>query len=124
VAFLTKHRVYLIGVALTLLLGVLIAVLTLGPVSVKSVPGSDKLHHFLAFAALSFPLPFARPRLVVPVVLGVVAYGGLIELIQPHFGRRADWGDLVADILGALVGAMLGILFGGWFRRTSHGSGS
>src|SRR5690606_13313899 len=104
VSFLTKYPPYQIGVALTLVLGIVIAFLTLAPISSNVVPGSDKLHHVLAFAALAFPLPFARPKLALPVALGVIAYGGLIELIQPYFGRTADWGDFLADVIGAILG--------------------
>jgi len=116
-ALLTRYRLQLIGVAMTILLGIVIAVLTLAPVSSRDVPGSDKLHHVLGFAALAFPLPFARPRLAIPVVLGVIAYGGMIELIQPYFGRSAEWGDFLADILGAALGGVLGAQSGKWFRR-------
>jgi VanZ family protein len=117
VAFLTKYRAQFIGVALTLFLGIVIAVLTLAPVSSQDVPGSDKLHHALAFAALAFPLSFARSRLALPVALGVIAYGGMIELIQPYFGRQAEWADFLADILGAITGATLGAQSGKWYRR-------
>jgi VanZ family protein len=117
VAFLTKYRLYLIGLALTIVLGVVIAFLTLAPISSKNVPGSDKLNHLLAFMALAFPLPFAQPRLVWPVILGVSAYGGLIEIIQPLFGRGAEWGDFIADVLGASLGGLLGARCGKWFRR-------
>ena len=116
-AFVTRHRLFLIGVVLTLLLGGIIAVLTLAPVSADGVPGSDKLHHVLGFAALAFPLPFARQNLALPVVLGVAVYGGLIELIQPYFGRQAEWGDFLADVVGAVIGAFLGAQCGRWFRR-------
>jgi len=117
VAFLTKYRLYIIGLTLTITLGVVIAFLTLTPVSSMDVPGSDKLHHALAFAALAFPLPFARSRLVWPVILGVCAYGGLIEVIQPFFGREASWGDFLADIIGASLGGLSGAQSGKWFRR-------
>jgi hypothetical protein len=116
VAFLTKYRLYVIGVALTLALGVVIAVLTLAPISSKNVPGSDKLHHALAFAALAIPLPFARPRLVFAVILSVSAYGGVIELIQPAFSRSADWADFLADIIGAIIGGAVGAQCGKWFH--------
>lgn len=115
-AFLTKYRLYLIGITLTVALGIVIAFLTLAPISSKDVPGSDKLHHGIAFAVLAFPLPFARPRLAWPVILGVSAYGGLIEVIQPFFGREASWGDFLADIIGATLGGLLGAQSGKSFR--------
>ncbi|TVR49842.1 MAG: VanZ family protein [Rhodobacteraceae bacterium] len=105
------------GLALTLVLGLAIALLAFAPISSDALPGSDKLHHFLAFAVLAFPLPFARPRLVWPVIVIVSLYGGLIELVQPVFGREASWGDLVADALGALCGGLLGALCGKICRR-------
>ncbi|MCC5970117.1 MAG: hypothetical protein JJU15_09215 [Pararhodobacter sp.] len=116
VAFITRYRLQMIGVAATILLGIVIAFLTLAPVSSEGVPGSDKLHHVLAFAALAFPIPFARPRLAIPVALGVIAYGGVIELIQPYFGRQAEWADFLADIFGAVLGAAAGMQTGRWFR--------
>lgn len=98
-----------------------IAVLTLAPVSGQDVPGSDKLHHVIGFAALAFPLSFVRPRLALWVALCVSAYGGLIELIQPYFGREAEWADFLADILGAALGAGAGALAGRWFRGAFPG---
>lgn len=122
VAFLTRQRLYRLGIAVTFGLAVVIAILTLAPVSAQDVPGSDKLHHVLGFAALAFPLSFARPRLALWVVLGVSAYGGLIELIQPYFGRHAEWGDFLADFLGASLGAGAGALCGFAFRRMWFGA--
>lgn len=102
---------------MTLVLGVLIAVLTLAPISGPDVPGSDKVYHVLACAALAFPLPFARPRFMIPVALAVAVYGGLIELIQPYVGRSGEWADLFADAVGAIIGAGLGALFGNWLQQ-------
>ena len=34
-----------------------------------------------------------------------LAYGGIIEIVQPFMGRAASWGDLLADGAGAFVGA-------------------
>ncbi|KGL00031.1 VanZ family protein [Thalassobacter sp. 16PALIMAR09] len=93
------------------------AALTLAPISGPDMPRSDKLYHVLACAALAFPLPFARPRFIIPVALAVVVYGGLIELIQPYVGRSREWADLFADALGAMIGAGLGALFGNWLQQ-------
>ena len=108
----------LVAISVTAVLAAVIAVLTLAqlPVHQNGVPGSDKLHHLLAFAALAFPLSAARPRLAPWVVLGVVGYGGLIEIIQPYTGRQAEWGDLVADAGGALLGSVAGAAAGLWRR--------
>ena len=95
--------------AATFALALIIAVLTLGPMPAGGGPaGSDKVYHILAFAALAFPLPLVRPRLTIWVALGVIAYGGAIEVIQPFVGRQAEWADLLADGIGAVVGAVTG----------------
>lgn len=114
---LTRHRVFLFACVLTLFLGALVATLTLASSYTESAPGYDKLYHFLGFIALSFPLSFARPKLLLQVVLGVAVYGGLIEVVQPGVGRQAEWGDFLADVAGAVVGASLGALFGRWLVR-------
>lgn len=107
-----------IGGAVTAVLAVVIAVLTLAPMPSGGPEGSDKLYHVLAFACLAFPLPLVRPRWTVWVILGVIAYGGAIEVIQPFFGRQAEWADLVADGVGAILGAIVAYQLGLWRRRS------
>ena len=108
-----KLRRVAIGSAVTIVLAVIIAVLTLAPMPTGGPAGSDKLYHILAFACLAFPLPLVRLRLALWVVLGVIAYGGAIEVIQPFFGRQAEWADLLADGIGAVLGAAAGYLLSG-----------
>jgi hypothetical protein len=55
--------------------------------------GSDKLVHFIAFAALAFPLARTGRFGVIPVLIGASAFGVIIELIQPTFNRSAELGD-------------------------------
>jgi VanZ family protein len=107
-----------IGGAVTAVLAVVIAVLTLAPMPSGGPAGSDKIYHILAFACLAFPLPLVRPRWTVWVILGVVAYGGAIEVIQPFFGRQAEWADLIADGIGATLGAIVARQLGLWLRRS------
>lgn len=102
----------LVTLALTLVIGYV----TLAPISGSGVPGSDKLHHFLAFFALPLPLSFARPRLAPWITIAAIAYGGAIELIQPYVGRDRDAMDLLADALGAVAGMALGLALN-WLRR-------
>lgn len=97
-----------VGSAVTLVLAVIIAVVTLAPMLAGGLAGSDKVYHVLAFACLAFPLPLVQPRLTLWVVVGVFAYGGAIEVIQPFFGRQAEWADFVADAIGAVPGAAAG----------------
>lgn len=110
-----------IGSAVTIVLAVVIAVLTLAPMPSGGPAGADKIYHVLAFASLAFPLPLVRPRLALWVILGVIAYGGIIETIQPFFGRQAEWADIVADGIGAILGAVVARQLGPWLRGTSGG---
>lgn len=96
-----------LALATSLALLLAISYLTLAsPSALPKVGGGDKLHHALAFGALVFPLVVARPTWAVRACLGAIVYGALIELIQPSFGRAAEWGDLLADTVGAVVGAL------------------
>ena len=73
--------------------------------------GSDKLVHFIAFAALAFPLARTGRIGLLPVFIGASAYGGIIELIQPSFNRNADVNDWVADVVGVILGIGCGLLY-------------
>ena len=79
--------------------------------------GSDKLVHFIAFAALAFPLARTGRFGLLPVFMGASAFGGFIELIQPSFKRSADVNDWVADIVGVILGIGLGLIYRGLRRR-------
>ena len=52
--------------------------------------GTYKLVHLIAFAALAFPLARTGRIGLVSVFFGTVMFGGLIEVIQPTFGRSAN----------------------------------
>jgi hypothetical protein len=116
-----KFKQILIGSTATLTLALIIAVLTLAPMPSGGPAGSDKIYHILAFASLAFPLSLVRPRLVILVALAVIAYGGSIELVQPFFGRQAEWADLVADTFGAVLGAGAGYVLSGRLLPLSKG---
>jgi VanZ family protein len=113
-----RYRRLAIGSVLTIILALIIAVLTLAKMPSVGPSGSDKFFHALAFASLAFPLALVRPRLAIWVFLGVIAYGASIELIQPHFGRQAEWADLVADGIGAAVGAIAARYLGYRLRQS------
>ena len=68
--------------------------------------GSDKLVHFIAFAALAFPLARTGRFGLIPVLIGAI-----IELIQPTFNRSAELSDWIADTLGVLIGIGLGLAY-------------
>ena len=71
----------------TVLSAIAIAVLSLYPVPQVLLPGSDKTHHFVAYAVLALPLSMVRPLYVPLTFLVVSFYGGVIELMQPAAGR-------------------------------------
>lgn len=67
--------------------------------------GWDKVNHALAFLALAVLGYRAYPRRAALLLLGLLAYGGAIELLQGLTAyRSAEWLDVVADGLGALLG--------------------
>lgn len=91
--------------------GLLVAPLPMSPEGTGSVlfglPHVDKLAHLFLFIVLGWVWrrSFARAGRPVPylaVFAAVVAYGGVLELLQGASGiRTAEWGDLAADALGA-----------------------
>lgn len=90
---------------------VLIGALTLTPVSVPyaaTLVSIDKLYHFVAFAGLVFPVVATGPQRWLWVAPLAIAYGGAIELIQPHLNRTGTWADFFANTLGVAAGVWLG----------------
>ena len=73
--------------------------------------GWDKLNHMLAFAALAFSagLGFPAPRAVrMGAPLALLAYGGLVELMQGWVPQRSgEWADLLADGVGIACGLLI-----------------
>ena len=73
--------------------------------------GSDKIVHIIAFAALAFPLSCTRRIGLLPVFIGACIFGGIIEVLQPLFGRSADVQDWIADIFGVVLGIVLALQY-------------
>ena len=68
----------------------------------------DKLQHMAAFAVLTLLGWVAYPRTSrVKLMLSLVAFGGLIELVQmiPQLQRDSDWHDWLADIIAVALAA-------------------
>ena len=105
-------RKYL-DIPLTLIVLLALTVAMLWPLEAPppAPEGSDKLVHFIAFAALAFPLARTGRFGLLPVFIGASAFGGAIELIQPSFNRSADVNDWVADVVGVILGIGLGLLY-------------
>ena len=105
-------RKYL-DVPLTLIVTTVLTVAMLWPINQPppGPDGSDKMVHLIAFAALAFPLARTGRFGLIPVFVGASAFGGLIELVQPTFGRSADMQDWIADIAGVGLGIVLALLY-------------
>lgn len=70
--------------------------------------GWDKLNHLLAFAALAVVSVMAFARARWRIAAGLLAYGGLIEVLQSFTPTRvAEPVDLLADGLGIAIGLLL-----------------
>lgn len=82
-------------------------VMALLPHPPQIVEASDKVQHMLAFAVLAGLAALAWPRRLLAVGAGLLAFGGLIELLQliPGLHRNGDVADWAAD--GATVAAVL-----------------
>ena len=100
-------------IPLTAIVTTVLTVAMLWPLEAPSPApeGSDKLVHFMAFAALAFPLARTGRFGLLPVFIGASAFGAIIELIQPTFNRSADFNDWIADTLGVLIGIGLGLAY-------------
>ena len=94
-------------------IGGLIAVAALSLVPVEKMPGvglSDKLGHFLAYAALGLTgaLGYAGRWRPLAVVLAIVALGLVLECLQLFVpGRTFSGLDIVANIIGTALGAIM-----------------
>jgi VanZ family protein len=80
---------------------------------VPAGPVSDKIRHFVAYAALSLPLTLwmgARRWLAAAVI--AATFGAGIEVAQAlaPTGREGSLGDALANAAGALTGALNGAL--------------
>ncbi|MCP4326037.1 MAG: VanZ family protein [Psychromonas sp.] len=101
--FIKKYWLLITLAALTL-----ITILSLTPLpQLPSVPGSDKAHHFIAYATLFFPVALAKPKYLIWIGLLFACWSGAIELIQPHVNRYGEWLDMLANSIGLLCGFLL-----------------
>ncbi|MDT0616911.1 VanZ family protein [Salinisphaera sp. P385] len=87
----------------------LLLVLALAP----GTPGpsftyGDKVGHLAAFALLGGWFGALRRDALPWIGLALLAYGGLIELLQGLTpSRLPEWGDLLADLAGIVLGILL-----------------
>ena len=88
---------------------VVVLALALAPPQVPTpTTGWDKANHALTFTVLALMGLAAYPRRIAPVLLGLLLYGGAIELLQGFTDyRTAEWLDWGADSVGLALGSML-----------------
>lgn len=94
---------------LSMLLGLLVAVLSLYPLpKLPDTIGGDKLHHFIGYGAIFFPIALRQPKGWLFFGLLIFMGSGLIELIQPYVNRYGEWYDLFANGAGVITGGVMG----------------
>ena len=74
-----------------------------------NIPGSDKIHHLIAYSALTFGVGLRRPSNYVLIIIFFSFYSGLIEIIQPYVNRFREIEDFLFNNLGIFIGLTLGI---------------
>ena len=80
--------------------------------------GWDKSNHALAFAVLALLTNQAYPGRIATVLLGLLAFGGLIEILQSFTPDHvADWQDFLADGIGLALAWSFSMLGHGVARR-------
>jgi VanZ family protein len=88
-----------------------VMVLALLPVQHLQLPVFDwwdKAQHVVAFVVLTGGALLLWPVASARVVIGMIAYGAVIELAQWAVGWRfAEWSDLAADTVGVVVSWLL-----------------
>ena len=102
-----------VDILITVILTALLTVVMLWPIKTQ-FPGpeaSDKLLHLLAFLALVLPFACTGRFRLLPILISASIFGGTIELIQPFFGRSAELGDWISDIVGVSFGIILGKIY-------------
>lgn len=94
------------------LANVLVGLLSLVPSAVvPEMPVDDKTGHVLAYAALGLLGGVASRRGIARLVLGLGAYGAVLELLQAFSpGRSPEVADAVADITGVCFGAAMAVV--------------
>ena len=72
----------------------------------------DKALHFIAYFGLGGLICVAlkAERRVIPAILGLALFGGVLEIVQGFTGRDPSLRDELANILGAICGAGIGWL--------------
>jgi hypothetical protein len=92
------------GIFVCALIAVFWLALQPAPDLVQIVSWQDKVEHAILFAVLMVLGNLAWPGRMLPVVLGLLAYGAAMEVAQSFTGYRfGDLWDWVADAAGLLI---------------------
>jgi VanZ family protein len=93
---------------LTFLILTAITVLSLLPLgALPPTPGTDKTHHFIAYAMLMLPAALRKPANWILLGVFFILYSGAIELIQPFVNRYGEWLDMFANSVGVICGVII-----------------
>jgi len=95
---------YLLGAMMLLVVG------ALSLIPMPDVGVGDKLSHLVTYVFLGgwFGLLAANRRVLCWTVVGLMAYGILLELLQGMTTYRyAEWGDVLANGSGILIGVVV-----------------
>lgn len=91
--------------AFWLCLLVVLALALMRPSHYMPTTGWDKANHALAFAVLTILGALAYPRRLARLLIGLLAYGVLIEVLQSFTSyRTSDVHDVFADCVGLVIG--------------------
>ena len=94
----------------TYLIFIIITLISLYPLQEQpNIPGSDKVHHLIAYSALAIGVGLRRPSNYVLIIIFFSFYSGLIEIIQPYVNRFREIEDFLFNNLGIFIGLTLGI---------------
>ena len=83
------------------------------PHLVNDLFGWDKAEHFTAYFGLALlaGLGWGLRRSLIWVLLGVIALGAGLEILQGMVGRDSDWHDELANSLGAVLGLTVAVIY-------------
>ncbi len=112
-----KPKLIVICNSITISFVIVISVLSLSSIELfgaNNILYFDKFYHFFAFFCLAFPLSLLQSRRIIWVFLGVITFGGSIELIQSFMDRQASLTDFVANVAGATAGVITARKLGNW----------
>ena len=93
---------------ITLLILTVITIFSLTPLAtLPPAPGTDKTHHFVAYATLMLPTALRKPKHLPLISLFFLGWSGAIELIQPYVNRYGELQDLAANAGGLICGWLI-----------------